>query len=473
MKHKNLYLSLVLCLILLSISVPMAVAGESDLSITGTITEIEKYGHAVLDIEVEEFEKAGFNLGDIVTVTMEHYSGDMPYFNGYYVEKGEYLLRAYPGTENIAVCINYGNFAEAAGAKVGDSVEITLKEDDGALTEQEINNLVYSDERSDYNFDATFANFRPVVMGDLAAGTLYRSASPVNNGHNRAPYANELAELVGINTVMNEADTDEEIREFFEKDDFSSDYYRKLYEDGKVIALALPISFDTEEFSNGIISGLTFLSEQDPPYLVHCTEGKDRTGFAIMVLEALMGASVDEIIEDYMTTYENYYGIEPVTEKYDMIVEKNIMQMLPIITGSDNLEDGGLPAAAESYLINNGMTQEAVTSLKRKLSNNTNGQKAYTLEVSDGNKSIRYSGMTDSEYLSDLMDELKQRGDFDYEGAVGEYGLYITSVNNIRADDDLKAYWALYVNDEYGRYGADSQPVNDGDSFALKLERYE
>ena len=310
-------------------------------------------------------------------------------------------------------------------------------------------------------------------MGDLAAGTLYRSASPVNNGHNRAPYANELAELVGINTVMNEADTDEEIREFFEKDDFSSDYYRKLYEDGKVIALALPISFDTEEFSNGIISGLTFLSEQDPPYLVHCTEGKDRTGFAIMVLEALMGASVDEIIEDYMTTYENYYGIEPGTEKYDMIVEKNIMQMLPIITGSDNLEDGGLPAAAESYLINNGMTQEAVTSLKRKLSNNTNGQKAYTLEVSDGNKSIRYSGMTDSEYLSDLMDELKQKGDFDYEGAVGEYGLYITSVNNIRADDDLKAYWALYVNDEYGRYGADSQPVNDGDSFALKLESYE
>ncbi len=35
------------------------------------------------------------------------------------------------------------------------------------------------------------------------------------------------------------------------------------------------------------------------------------------------------------------------------------------------------------------------------------GQKAYTLEVSDGNKNIRYSGKTDAQYLSGLMDELK------------------------------------------------------------------
>lgn len=325
----------------------------------------------MLDIGIEEFEKAGFNLGDIVTVTADHYSGDMPYFNGYYVEKGEALLRAYPGTENIAVCINYGNFAETAGAEVGDSVTITLKIDDGALTEQEINNLVYSSERSDYNLDKTFANFRPVVMGDIDEGMLYRSASPVDNTHNRASYANELAELVRIHAVLNEANTDEEIIELMKEDGFSSDYYRKLYEDGLVIAMELPITFDTEEFAHGIVSGLTFLSEQNTPYLIHCTEGKDRTGFTIMVLEALMGASVDEIIQDYMVTYSNYYGIEPGTEKYDMIVDKNIMQMLPIIAGTDRLESVDLSSATESWLINNGMKQEAVASLKEKLSNNT------------------------------------------------------------------------------------------------------
>ena len=103
----------------------------------------------------------------------------------------------------------------------------------------------------------------------------------------------------------------------------------------------------------------------------------------------------------------------------------------------------------------------------------TSGQKAYTLEVSDGIKTIWYSGKTDSEYLSGLLDELKQTGDFDYESTVGEYGLYIISVNGVRADDNLKTYWAIYVNDEYGQYGVDSQPVTDGDSYVLKLESYE
>ena len=103
----------------------------------------------------------------------------------------------------------------------------------------------------------------------------------------------------------------------------------------------------------------------------------------------------------------------------------------------------------------------------------TGGQKSYKLEVSDGNKSVKYSGKTDSEYLSGLMDELKKTDDFDYESSAGDYGMYITSVNGIKADDGQKTYWAIYVNGEYGQYGADSQPVNVGDTYALKLESYE
>ena len=102
-----------------------------------------------------------------------------------------------------------------------------------------------------------------------------------------------------------------------------------------------------------------------------------------------------------------------------------------------------------------------------------NGQKAYTLEVSDGNESIHYSGKTDAEYLSGLMDDLKNTEDFTYESSTSDYGMYISSVNGLKADDTKKTYWAIYVNGEYGQYGADSQPVNDGDEYALKLESYE
>jgi len=51
-----------------------------------------------------------------------------------------------------------------------------------------------------------------------------------------------------------------------------------------------------------------FIIANDGPYLIHCTEGKDRAGFVSAVLEALMGADLQEIVADYMKSYENYYG---------------------------------------------------------------------------------------------------------------------------------------------------------------------
>ena len=352
-------LALALCLLLPAGAVPMAFAEAAEApvpEVTGTIIEIEKYGNAVLDISIEDFEAEGYTLGDVVTVTAENYNDDVPYLNGYYVEKGEGLLRAYPNEEHIAVCINYGNFAEETDAEIGDTVVITLKEDDGALALQEVNNLVYTNDRSDYPLDRVFANFRPVVMGSIPEGRLYRSASPADNRFGRAAYANELAELTRVNAVMNLADTDEDLQSCFAAEDFSSDYYRRLYEDGRVIPLALPISFETEDFAQGIVRGLTFLAEQEPPYLVH------------MVLEALMGATVDEIIADYMVSYENYYGLEPGTEKYDMVISKNIMLMLPIIAGTDDLESVDLAAATEAYLLKHGMDPDSLAALKDKLS---------------------------------------------------------------------------------------------------------
>lgn len=100
------------------------------------------------------------------------------------------------------------------------------------------------------------------------------------------------------------------------------------------------------------------------------------------------------------------------------------------------------------------------------------GSKAYTLTVKDNEGAEKsYSGRTDAEFLADLMDELEAEGDFSYEGTESDYGLYIEAVNGLKADYEADAaYWAIYVNDEYGMYGADSQPVTDGDSYALVYE---
>lgn len=345
--------ALVLALLLILVLVPAWAEG-----VTGKVVEIEKYGHAVLDITIEDFAKAGFDLGDVVTVTAGTFTGDMPYLNGYYVDKDEYMLRAFPGHTRIALCVNYGKFAEAAGVGVGDTVTLTMKEKAGALALQEISNLVFSDDRANYPSNEAYANFRA-----LAEGRLYRSVSPVDTNTSRAACADQFSRAVGIQAVMNVAFTEAEVAAFFEAEDFASPYYRELFEAGRVIVLGMPVSFSSDEFAEGLVKGFTFLAEHEGPYLVHCVDGKDRTGFAALVLEALMGWNEEAIIADYMRSYVNLYGVQPGTEKYQMIAEKNAVEMLRGLAR----EGMSLQAAAEAYLTDHGMAEEALKALEEKL----------------------------------------------------------------------------------------------------------
>ena len=101
----------------------------------------------------------------------------------------------------------------------------------------------------------------------------------------------------------------------------------------------------------------------------------------------------------------------------------------------------------------------------------TKGAKNITLVVENSKGDIAsYELDTDAEYLRQAMDELGDKG-FSYEGTDSEYGIMIEKINGeqaIYATDG--AYWSLYVNDEYGQYGADSQPVTDGDKYTWKYE---
>lgn len=101
----------------------------------------------------------------------------------------------------------------------------------------------------------------------------------------------------------------------------------------------------------------------------------------------------------------------------------------------------------------------------------TVGDKHITLEVvgSDG-ATTDYTLDTDAEFLRQAMDELGDQG-FSYEGTDSDYGIMISSINGVAADYATDgAYWSLYVNDEYGMYGADAQPVTDGDKYTWKYE---
>lgn len=99
----------------------------------------------------------------------------------------------------------------------------------------------------------------------------------------------------------------------------------------------------------------------------------------------------------------------------------------------------------------------------------TQGSKEYVLEVvDDKGEMTKYTGHTDAEYLRGALEELEKTEDLTIEGEESDYGLFINTVNGVTADySSDKAYWALYVNAEYGNYGVDSQPVTDGDTYSL------
>ena len=364
---------------------------EEAKTLDSSVKDIQKYGNLVLSITKSDMDSIGAEYGDVFTVDLGDQVLEAPYCTSYSdVEIGDLVLRN--DGDGIILAINMGDFASSygiatkvsnpdktyqwvfeEGKKLEDITLSLILTDKGGYRDQYlIHQLSRTNEREDYSSDAVFANFREIVGGNLGSGALFRSSSPVNNEIGRAKYADELMSLNNIKSVMNLADSRETIEGYFKEEDFASPYYKSLYENGQVIALNMGVSFKTREFQNGLVEGLTFLSKNEGPYLVHCNEGKDRAGFTSALLSALMGLTYDEIASDYMTSYENYYHVEKGTEQYEAVKRSNIDSMLSFIAGVEtkDLENVDLAAKAEEFLIAIGMEKSDIDTLKSKLSKN-------------------------------------------------------------------------------------------------------
>ena len=349
------------------------------------VADIDKYGNITLEIFASSVLSQGYELGDIVTIGIAGQELDMPLVTNYSdVENGEPLCRLVCQKESekdeTILSVSMGNMAETLGiAKKSDieeepgfrwdftvdtpvNVTISMKEKGGYADEFMLHQLVGSTERSDYPdlTDEEYANFRNVATTGMGAWALYRSSSPVNPKLNRNKEADEALNNAGIVTIMNLADNEETMTGY-------EDYGYSYYSQRDIIPLNMSVDYAGEDFQTKLAKGLTFFAEHEGPYLVHCTEGKDRCGFVSAVLESLMGASGEEVIADYMTTYCNYYGIEPASEKYDAIAEGSIMKSLAAAFGVEDIREADLAACAEEYLVSIGLSEEIIEALRDNL----------------------------------------------------------------------------------------------------------
>ncbi len=373
----------VLALLILSLCACQKKKEESNPSIADYPIEHEmEYGGVYIKIAIDDFNALGFSFGDSIDLTFDNGKKleDIPYYNGYYVDAGEPLLIGYPGYEYIKATINYGqDLWDEFSLKVPANVEglwkkavleehntatITLHEKGKYLPIQEASDIHYFDERERYDSDAMFANFRSMNLGKLKRDVIYRSASPCDNQHNRAPYVDALIRKAGVNTILDLADNEVKIEKYIARDDFASPYFLSLYDSDQVIPIALNMNYLSDDFGMKIVQGFNLMAEKEGPYLIHCTEGKDRTGFVAMLIEALAKASYEEIEADYMKTYANYYRIDKSNdkEKYQIILERNLDGMIAFMVNDAGIDfkNCDLSIYAENYLQRCGMSEEQI-----------------------------------------------------------------------------------------------------------------
>ena len=354
------------------------------------IDSISKYGNIVLSVGAEAMRALGYEPADVVLVTIGSAEMEMPVGVQYTdADSGEpvcaWITDENSGREYVVLAINTGSLAETMGIAVKHSMDaepgyvweycegfdasvpvtVSMAEKQGYAEEYAMHQTggVRTNKREDYAYlsDAEYANFREIRTAGMGEGTLFRSSSPIDPSLGRSRQADEAMMNALVGTVINMTDTEERMKAY-------ADYPGSYYSGCRIIALNMNIDFSSAEFEEKLAEGFRFIAANEGPYLLHCKEGKDRTGFAAAIMECLMGAGKDEIIDDYMKTFTDYYNIEEGSEQYTKTAERNILKSLQRAFGIDEIgADTDLAGQAEDYLVRIGMKKDEIAALKKRL----------------------------------------------------------------------------------------------------------
>ena len=203
-------------------------------------------------------------------------------------------------------------------------------------------------------------------MGNIAPNTLYRSSHPIKD-NKQEKAVSLLASKANIKTIINLCDTMSEITYI----SVVAPWYNRLFKNGRVIALGMDFSNTSAGFKKRLKDALRFIIHTEAPYLIHCHAGVDRTGFVCMVIESFMGAALDDVIKDYLKSFNSIFGSSIYeAEKNDVCTAKQILSQM---SDSQIINEQNLQHVAETYLRSKiGLTNEEVALLRKKLTGDVN-----------------------------------------------------------------------------------------------------
>ncbi len=343
---------------------------------------IDKYGGLHFDITSGAFLTNGFSVSDTVVVALAGNEVYMPVVANYrHVAPGEFALVASPEPARpLFTTIFYGDAATRLGiahrlttaggelnvwkpaVDLSFPLPVTIRlEKKGEVATASASEPIRTNVRSDYPklTDAEFANFRAVNAPDLATGVLYRSSSPIDPVLGRAAFADAAAKAANIRTVVNMVNSKDEALAL---PGWSGSHASSC------TTLFRPMGVDVTapDFAAGIADSFRFIATNATPCLLHCKEGKDRTGFACAVLELFFGATADEAAADYLETFYNYYGQSP--DSPEGLRSREVFEgILCRAFRLKSLEGADLRAAARDYLLRAGLSPTDLSSLESNL----------------------------------------------------------------------------------------------------------
>ena len=356
---------------------------NAQFTITVNNLDIDNYGGVILPITGEDFfKKSGFNMLDIVDVDISGHKAICPIVPDYnYIDSGVCAISPVNGMEKeIFLLAIGGQFAVltelAKRTKNGWVVNPTLKfplevkfslnTKDGYRETFEIYAYLFarrSNNREDYPElnDAEYCNFRTVTGGSIKPGILFRTSNPLKPRFKRNWYSDKECEKAGISKFINISENQNEIDTYKNNPEYEKSYCLKQ----EILANCVPADYKDEYFLECFKNALLFMAKDKRKSVIHCMEGKDRTGYMVAVLQALMGATTKEIMEDYSKSHCNFFKVN-LKDHTMPLIQRQIIDYLNDNLGG-NINDNNLTSKANEYLLNIGLNPAEVQQIKRYL----------------------------------------------------------------------------------------------------------
>lgn len=298
---------------------------SSEITIPDSIVAIRN-NVAITNIDAAQLEHDGYNFGDVFTVTSGSLTFTAPLVESAdQVDRGSYYITMQDGV--IVFGLRDG---AVTGTRTRDNVSLTLYEDDGYLRQYLIRTLEYS--------GAVLEDFSSYEGGSMKIGHIF-SVYDAMLSTVSTDYIITLIEKNDIATII----------------DITAD------------GVVMPAVDGTLYFhATDLTQALRILISSERPYLL-VLDDSDLSLQVLPILEALMGARLDQIITDAIEPYKQYYALDE-----DSAIHQELVQM--VVDFFTELNDGTIPrdkallSLAVNYLrTSTGLTTDEVSSLRLSL----------------------------------------------------------------------------------------------------------